>query len=36
MEDVESFFVFFYDLRSIAEALIKMESQLEKLSELTT
>lgn len=34
MEDVESFFVFFYSLRSIAEALIKMEKQIKKLSEI--
>lgn len=34
IEDVESFFVFFYSLRSIAEALIKMESQIQKLAEM--
>jgi hypothetical protein len=34
IEDVESFFVFFYSLRSIAEALIKMESQIKTLSEM--
>jgi len=34
MEDVESFFVFFYSLRYLAEALIKMEQQITKLSEI--
>ena len=34
LEDVESFFVFFYNLRSIAEALIKLESQIKKLAEI--
>lgn len=34
IEDVESFFVFFYSLRSIAEALIKMESQIKKLVDM--
>ena len=34
LEDVESFFVFFYDVRSIGNALIKMESQIKILSEL--
>lgn len=34
IEDVESFFVFFYSLRSIAEELIKMESQIKMLAEL--
>lgn len=33
LEDVESFFVFFFSLRSIGEALIKMESQINKLLE---
>jgi hypothetical protein len=31
LEDVESYFVFFYSLRSIAEALVKMESQIDLL-----
>lgn len=31
MEDVESFFVFFYNLRNIGEALIKMESLIKKI-----
>lgn len=34
MEDVESFFVFFYSLRAIGEALIKMEQQIKKLTEI--
>lgn len=34
IEDVESFFVFFYSLRSIGEALIKMESQMKTLAEI--
>lgn len=34
LEDVESFFVFFYSLRTIAEALIKMEAQLRQLSKI--
>lgn len=34
LEDVESFFVFFYNVRSIAEALIKLESQIKKLAEI--
>lgn len=34
MEDVESFYVYFYNLKSIAEALMKMELQINKLSEI--
>lgn len=34
LEDVESFFVFFYNLRSVAEVLMKMEWQIKRLSEM--
>lgn len=34
LEDVESFFVFFYSLRAIAEALVKMEDQINQLSQM--
>lgn len=35
LEDVETYFVFFYGLRSIAEALIKMERQIKELSKMS-